>query len=269
MYNDYRDLIAMVFEQRVRANPSYSMRSLARDLGMAPSSLSEVLRGRKGLSPRRAASIAKALKLPDWQASYFQNLVIKAHSRSHLNREKAAREIQKINRKNKLENLKKQTIDLLTSVQDMAVLESIRLKDFDGSEEWFSQKLSLNSEQLKTSIERLQKVGLLKVHSQTYWEDLQPFFSTTDGIPSESLRSFHKQVLKLAEEKLLKDGTSTKTIKSVIFSLHQSQLQEAKHILNDAIVKIVELAESSHDEKDHVMCFSSQLFFLTQPAENI
>ncbi|MGZ3710379.1 MAG: hypothetical protein ACXVBE_01430 [Bdellovibrionota bacterium] len=46
---DYREKIRQAMESRAARNPRYSMRSFAKDLGISPSRLSEVLKGRYGL----------------------------------------------------------------------------------------------------------------------------------------------------------------------------------------------------------------------------
>jgi hypothetical protein len=52
-------------------------------------------------------------------------------------------------------------------------------------------------------------------------------------------------------------------MKTVVFSLEDSQVPEAKAILDEALSKIVNLSAKSETERDHVLCFSSQLFFIS------
>src|SRR5690348_4028519 len=54
-------LLKQELARRTRANPAYSMRSLAKSLEMSPSQLCEILGGRKNMSERTRARVAKKL----------------------------------------------------------------------------------------------------------------------------------------------------------------------------------------------------------------
>ena len=55
---DFREVLKQVLQKRAGNNPSYSQRAFARDLGISPSTLSEVLKGRYGLSEKKSREIA-------------------------------------------------------------------------------------------------------------------------------------------------------------------------------------------------------------------
>jgi uncharacterized protein (TIGR02147 family) len=111
------------------------------------------------------------------------------------------------------------------------------------------------------SIERLKNANLLKIESATgAWLDASPLFSTTDGIPSESIRRFHRSVLHLALKKLESTNVEDRTVKTAVFSVAKDRIPKAKKILDEAIAKIVALADESSQEREDVMCFSAQLF---------
>jgi uncharacterized protein (TIGR02147 family) len=117
-------------------------------------------------------------------------------------------------------------------------------------------------------VARLKEANLLEVDAKTgKWTDVSPLFSSTDGVPSESIRRFHGTVLRMALRKLESQSVEQRTVKSVVFSMSKSNLPRAKKILDEALSKIVSLADESQQERDEVMCFSSQLFSLTENAE--
>lgn len=59
----YIFLLKQGFELRKKRNPRYSLRKYAKDLGLTPMHLSYILRGRRGLSRKKAEPIAKYLRL--------------------------------------------------------------------------------------------------------------------------------------------------------------------------------------------------------------
>lgn len=73
---NYRGILNERFKERVRANSAYSLRSYVCNLGMAPSTVSQILSGKKGLPLKSAAHIAERLKLTDWQKQHICDIVL-------------------------------------------------------------------------------------------------------------------------------------------------------------------------------------------------
>jgi len=250
-------------------NPSYSMRSFARDLELSPSSLSEVLSGKKGISTKKSAEVAKNLKLPEWQIQYFCDLVAKEHAKSPRQRLEAKIRLKDRTQENQVLILRQEAMRALTSWVDLAILELTYLKDFKPSPKWIAKKLGVEEERVQNSLARLKAVKLLEVDAKTgKWSDLSPVFSSTDGLPSEAIRGFHQSVLQHALKKLQNPDVEARTVKSAIFSLSKANRMHAKKILDDAITKIVSLGDQGSQEREDVMCFSAQLFSLLEEKES-
>jgi uncharacterized protein (TIGR02147 family) len=77
----YRELLRAEFDQRVKHNPRYSLRAFAKALDIAPSRLSEVFRGKQGLSLSWAERISDVLKFDDERKQHFCDLVEAEHAR--------------------------------------------------------------------------------------------------------------------------------------------------------------------------------------------
>lgn len=259
----YRSILNEIFQERTAINGAYSLRSYARDLMVSPSTLSEILNGKKGLSPRLAYSIAKNLKLPDWEQKYFCDLVSKEHAKSPRVRSEAKRRLEDRKKENLVHILNQRAMKALTSWVDLAILEITYMQDFEGTSQWIAKKLQISPALVNSSVKRLTEAGLLEINQETgRWLDVSPLFSSTDGIPNESIRNFHKTILNLALKKLESPDLQSRTVKSVIFSVSAESVPKAQQILNDAIAQIVSLADNSQQERDEVLCFSGQLFSL-------
>src|SRR5436309_2305259 len=89
MDGDYRSILREELEQRCKANPRYSLRAFARDLGLSPSGLSRILREHQGLSGSSALRIARKMKMSSEETERFRNLVIAADGRSRDHRKAA------------------------------------------------------------------------------------------------------------------------------------------------------------------------------------
>jgi transcriptional regulator with XRE-family HTH domain len=60
---NFREMLSTEFEQRRRNNPRYSLRAFARYLGTDHSTLSQILRNRRNLSPRMIRRFGGRLRL--------------------------------------------------------------------------------------------------------------------------------------------------------------------------------------------------------------
>jgi len=225
--------------------------------------LSEILNGKKGLSPKLAQSIAIHLRLPDWEIRYFCDLVAKEHAKSPRIRAEAKRRLQDHKQENSVRLLNQQTMKSLTSWVDLAILELTYLKDFKGSTSWIARKLHVDETTIQASVKRLEQARLLEINNETgAWIDVSPLFSSTDGIPSEAIRNFHKTVLNVALKKLDSNDVNSRIVKTVVFSVSDENVPKAKQILNNAISQLVALSDVAKQDRTEVMCFSAQLFSL-------
>lgn len=244
------------------------MRSFARDLGLYPSTLSMILNEKKGLSPSRSLAVAVALRLPEWKISYFCDLVTAAHAKSPLARSEAKKRLGKAKLASPVRVLGREQTKVFASWVDMAILELTYLKNFKPSEPWIAKCLGVKEAVVQDGVARLFSAGLLRIDPVTgHWSDASALVSTTDGIPSESLRRFHRTVLKRAIRKLDNPDLEARVVKSVVFSTSSANLPRAREILNEAIGRIVALADERQAERDQVLCFSAQLFSLLEESQ--
>ena len=90
---NYRQILGEELERRCKRNPSYSLRSFARDLNLSVGSISKVLSGKQGLSASKAKQISKLLDLGDSETELFCTLVESSHARAKVNRDLALKRL--------------------------------------------------------------------------------------------------------------------------------------------------------------------------------
>lgn len=88
-YSDYRDWLRAELSRRLSQNASYSQGAFARDLGLRPSRLCEILQRKQGLSADYARRLAARLALTSQESEYFIDLVVSRHGRSRAARQAA------------------------------------------------------------------------------------------------------------------------------------------------------------------------------------
>lgn len=74
-HENYRTYLKALLAERVARNSSYSLRSFAKTIGLAHSTLSLVIKGTKSLSLERCMDVAMRLNLSKVEQEYFSLLV--------------------------------------------------------------------------------------------------------------------------------------------------------------------------------------------------
>lgn len=89
----YRYFLAREYSCRAQKNPSYSMRAFARDIGVAPSRISEIMSAKRGISLVQGTAIANRLPLTDQEKEIFLAFVSAYHSRAAMVRSEARKKL--------------------------------------------------------------------------------------------------------------------------------------------------------------------------------
>ncbi len=259
----YRDILKQTFRDRTTANPGYSLRAFARDLEISPSTLSSVLNCKQGLSGKKAAELARRIRLPEWQIELFCDSVAAQHAKAPSVRRLASARLKKKKSTHNLRLLEQAAIRSLCSWLDLAILELIHFADFKPHHNWIAKRLGVETAQVDLAVERLLISKLLEIDEKTgKWIDTTPAFTTTDGIPNQAIRNLQRSLLQIFLDKLQTEDVNSRTAKSVVFSMANEKVPLAKAIIDEAIAKIVSLAEDPEQAKDDVFCFSAQFFSL-------
>jgi uncharacterized protein (TIGR02147 family) len=127
-HDSYRNYLRSVLADRIGSNPSYSLRALARALGLTPSQLSHVLQGEKNLSHERALQVATRLGLDARQTEYFGLLVQRESTKSIQLKEAALARMREINPASAAKDL---SVDAFRAISDWyhaAILEIMSLQ---------------------------------------------------------------------------------------------------------------------------------------------
>lgn len=264
----YQQHLKKVFAERSQRNRSYSLRSFARDLKIAPSRLSDVLNGKMGLSATNAKKIAERLGLTSEEAERFLLSVAAQHSRSSVQREDArARLISKENTTNRQDH-QELSIDLYQIVADWwhyAILEITALDDFKSDLDWIARRLALPRIEIELAVARLKKLGLIEEHQRR----LKAATDTTaspSGIPSEAIRKHHRQALAKAAEALDTASIEERDFSTLTLAMSSTQVKEAQALIKKFRRDLATLL-SNAPKKDRVYNLSIQLYPLDHPSE--
>lgn len=261
--NDYRDILREHFLVRKEVNPSYSLRSYARDLEMPSSNLSSVLNGKQGLSFNTANNISNKLRINGDEREKFLNLVLATDGRS----KKVKLQAQKYLDENCIESDKKQVQDdffkLISDWYYFAILELMTLDYFVSDHEWIANKLQLEVTTVDKALERLLRLKLIDRKDGAYLSTGVQLDTSYD-IPSVFIKKINAQLINKAAQSINEQSVEQRELSTLTVAIDKDDIgfvkEEIRKFKNELDKKLMSRAEKK--KRDGVYCLSIQFFDL-------
>ena len=259
---DYREILRNELSQRIKHNPSYSIRAFARDLSLSPSQVSHILNGRKGLSPKTAVQIGKTLGWSDSEIEYFASLVSSQHARSAALKSAAKKYLHQLNRAGTVIELQNDLFSLISGWHHFAILELLKIKKQVHSVRAISQRLNVNELETGMSLVRLERLGLIVKHPKG-WKLQQDSVISSDQVSSDAIRNFHHQILEKAKTAIIAQAANERYYRALMFPVKKKDVPEAQKFLKEFYDEFVKRFMSV-DEGDEIYTLALQYFRLTE-----
>ncbi len=189
----YREKLRETLLSRKVANPSYSLRSFARSLGLHAASLSSVLNGKRPLPTAHLERILAQLNLEPQERVLFVESVRGDHPADGFStppRHPGALVTENAH------------FQLITEWEHGAILCLMETRGFRPYPAWIARRLGLSLERATRCVENLLEHGILKRTATGSLRKSRKSFRTSDEVKSVAVRRFHRSALQLAERKL-------------------------------------------------------------------
>lgn len=262
-YQDYRDFLRATLVQRIQKNSGYSLRAFASNLGLSPSMLSEVLKGKKKLSVDKAILIAAQLNLEGEEEQYFVQLVqlestqnpkVKHELLTRLNQSKSTQPVYNL------------TVDHYQTFADWIsvagiTLLSVRPKGLNAQQ--IATKLGITPFEATEAMNRWVRLGLVEVSNNVYTKAGQGRIVMHSKAPNEALRKFHQTLLMRANDSLETQSPDERFIASETLAFDPKQLPQVAKIIEVALQKVVALAKTGK-QRTEVYSLATQFFSLSK-----
>lgn len=262
--SDYRQFLKEHFELRTIRNPSYSLRAFARDLGLSPSTLSEVLHAKQGLSRRLAVEICERLGIQGVEKEFFCELVDSEHARSQTQKQVALQRLNKLRAEYQFRDLTLDRFDFVAEWHHMALLELMETKGFRPDWDWIAKRLNITLDEAQKSFQRLIRMGLIDQDTQGKWRPNDVFTDTGSDVSSEALRNFHKTIVNKALQAQEEQTLDEREFQTAVMAVSRAQLPELKKAVRAFVRQFCAENYSGVEQKDSVYALSLQFFELTQ-----
>lgn len=239
-----------------RNNPHYSLRAYARDIGIHPATLSQIINGKRGLPFKDADFVTKKLNLgPKEQALFKESLLQKKSSLDSI----------KVSAEDTRVILDDSYYRIIAEWEHYAVLELFNLENFNRTKEEVAAKLDLTTNRTDVVIANLKTAGLIEIDEEGKLIKVHSDVKTTEDISSQALRDSHKEALQLGMTKVESISIDLRDFSSSTLAVDLSKIPEAKLIIRDFRRKMATLL--SQGEKTEVYQIAIQFYPLSNVKE--
>lgn len=243
----YIHILMEKLSSRQSRNPSYSLRAFANDIGIHPSSLSQILKGNRGLPQSKLNQVIKALELSPIQASAFkESLTQKSETNNSPVKEKATVLLEEVHFK------------IIAEWEHYAVLDLFELDAFTPNFNEICQRLNLTKFRTEVVLKNLMTAGLLKKLPSGNYQRSVGNFKTSEDISSSALKKAHNENLELAKKKLESIALEMRDFSSISFGLDLDNIDEAKTLIREFRLRFANLLNKGN--KTQVYQLALQLY---------
>jgi len=251
---DFRTLLHQELADRCKRNPSYSLRAFAAQLEIDASTLSKILKGKRPLGPQLVQKLGSSIGLNTKEISVFSKIADKKE-------DKSAEQM----------TFEQITYDRFAVISDwyhFAILELMQVNGFRTEPAWIAKALGMERAEVTAAIERLQRVGLLKVQNDGTWNDISGGNTTSIGpdMMSTAHRRLQQQFLEKASESLVKVPLQERDHSTMTMAVDRSRLPAAREKIKRFRRSLAKFLTEG-DVRDEVLNLNIALFPITKLHE--
>jgi uncharacterized protein (TIGR02147 family) len=236
-----------------RHNPQYSLRAYARDIGVHPATLSQIINGKRPLPFKSSDSVAERLNLSPREISLFKESLLG---------EKFTFDEITISDIDKRVILDESHYKIIAEWEHYALLELFSLKDFDRTREQVAARLDLTPNRTEVVIHNLKTSGLVAIDEEDKLVKTVPDVKTSEDFINRALRDSHKETLRMGVEKIDRIPVELRDFSSSTLAIDMKKLPEAKALIRDFRRKLAILLEEG--DKEEVYQIAVQFYPLSK-----
>lgn len=259
--NSVREILAHQLMLRQESNSSYTLRSFARDLDISPSQISRVLTQRAGLSRLSAEKISKKLRFTPEATRRFLHLVDLEYSRSGSERRRAKEAL--LQETHAFSDLDRKVFNAMDEWYYRPFLCLTEMDDFREDSAWIACKLGIEEPRVQPMIDQLFELKLLhRVDGRML--PTGGYFSNSNGLPSKSIRKYHRQIMEKAIDAIEGQNTHERYLSTLMLAVDENQMSEAQLYIRQFLDEFKKKFTHELNKKNQVYCLSLQYFGITR-----
>lgn len=230
------------FQESQSRSTGFSQRAMAKKLGLSSGALSEILNGKRKISPKLAQKLAQQLQL------------------SPAERKEAG--LPSLAKKESDFRLSADMFQLISEWWHFAILNLITTKGFRSDSSWIAGRLGLTRGKIEEALLRLKRLDLVRADKSGRLTRTHAQLSTSDNIRDLAIQRAHRMDLELVDQSLSQVPVSLRDMTSVTFTLDPKRLARLKEIVRQFQDDFLAEAESAPGTE--VYRLATHLFPLTK-----
>lgn len=229
-------ILERVLKERRTKNGSYSLRAFARDIGIKPGPLSDMMAGKRPVSPTTANIIARRLNLSQTDITMIQKNAIDGRRRTDKGKQPHGAPHFTL--------IPDDQFAIIADWHHFAILSLIKTDDFKSRVDWIAARLGLTKRAVSQAINRLVAAGYIKYAGKKLVRR-EERYHTTHGVPSAALREAHRQNLTQAAEALEQVPLALRDITSMTMAIDPERLPLAKELMQEFRWRFLKIMEQN------------------------
>ena len=237
------------FTERCKRNSRYSLRAFAKFLSIDHSSLSQILSGKRPVSKKSVQAICEKLSASPQDLQSFG--LIKTNQAVDA-------------------DYMQMSLDTFAVISDwyhIAILELTFVSRFIADAKWISKKLSITTEEAKSAVERLKRLGLLLEENGSYAKSSKLLTNRTDVCTSAAHKELQRQIIEKALLAVDQCAAEDKDITSMTMAIDVQNLDKARELTRKYRREMCALLEDG--EQTQVYNLGIQLYPISKKEEKI
>lgn len=229
-------------------NKSFSIRALAKRLGMQPGATNEILKGQRRVSRNIAVKIAERLQLdPTERMNLLKDFPEKLKRNSKLVPNRNGKQLEDM-------KLSAEQFSLISEWIHFAILSLLKTPSFKSESAWIADRFGVTELEATLAIERLISVGLVKKDEHNNLVRTSSHTNTTDDVLNLSLQKAHMSDMEMAKEKIQTTPVDERDFSFLTFNGNPKYLPMAKEILRKAQDDLKELMDQDDAKEVYKVC---------------
>jgi uncharacterized protein (TIGR02147 family) len=232
------DILEQDYQLRKSRNHRYSKRSYAKLLGVSSGRLTDILSGRRPITPKKASEWADRLAISPEDQRLFKILVD--------NEERIRVDLRD---KKKLTTdvlLDDDQFEVISDWQYFALMALVETSGFQSDIPWIAKKMSLSEERVTSVLKHLEHHKYISIDDQGRISNIHNSLATLTDIPSDVLQKANRDRVLLCLERMGDVNVLMRDVTSLSLPVDKTKMQEAKKLIRKFKGEMFDLLKGSN-----------------------
>ncbi len=255
-----------VWSEKKTKNPSFSVRSWARQLGLkAHNPLYEVISEKRAFPKRYVSLLITNLKMGPKEGLYFETLVDLQRAKSALEQEMYWSRLKSLSPHKSLQMSEVDCYKFLKNPLHALLIELTAVKGFRLNAEWIQSHICIKAKisEIEEAMERLLSLGFLKKKDGVLTREIANLTTKSD-LKNEAVQEFHKAMSRLAAEQITEQDIHEREFQSHILNIEQKDIPKIKESIREFIQHLIGQFEAKSGTAENCYALNTHLFKLTK-----